>query len=37
MIRDRLVFGIGSQATSKKLLTVGAHLTLAKAIDMPNV
>ena len=34
MIRDRLVFGIGSQDIRKKLLTVGADLTLAKAIQI---
>lgn len=34
MIRDRLVFGIRSQDIRKKLLTVGADLTLAKAIQI---
>ena len=34
MIRDRLVFGIRSQDMRKKLITVGADLTLAKAIQI---
>lgn len=33
-IRDRLVFGIRSQNVRRKLLTVGGHLTLAKAVQI---
>ena len=34
MIRDRLVFGVRSQDILKKLLTVGADLTLTKAVQI---
>ena len=34
MIRDQMVFGIKSQDMRKKLLTVGADLTLEKAIQV---
>ena len=34
MIRDRLVFGVRSQDIRKKLLTVGADLTLTKAVQI---